>query len=36
VFFTQPISASLLALTAALIIVPWIVRLRRRGTRPAT
>ena len=36
VFFTHPISASLLALTAALIIVPWIVRLRRRGTRPAT
>ncbi len=26
VFFTHPISASLLALTAALIIVPWIVR----------
>jgi putative tricarboxylic transport membrane protein len=34
VFFTQPISASLLALTAALIIVPWIVRLSRRKTRP--
>ncbi len=33
VFFTQPISASLLALTAALIIVPWIVRLSRRKSR---
>ncbi len=33
VFFTSPISASLLALTAALIIVPWIVRLVRRRTR---
>ncbi|HYN11269.1 MAG TPA: tripartite tricarboxylate transporter permease [Burkholderiales bacterium] len=26
VFFTQPISASLLALTAAVLVVPWIVR----------
>jgi len=34
VFFTHPISASLLALTAALIVVPWIVRLSRRKTRP--
>ena len=34
VFFTSPISASLLALTAALIVVPWIVRLSRRKTRP--
>ncbi|HZA95545.1 MAG TPA: tripartite tricarboxylate transporter permease, partial [Burkholderiaceae bacterium] len=33
VFFTSPISASLLALTAALIVVPWIVRLARRRTR---
>jgi putative tricarboxylic transport membrane protein len=33
VFFTQPISASLLALTAALIVVPWIVRLSRRKRR---
>jgi putative tricarboxylic transport membrane protein len=30
VFFTQPISAALLALTAALIIVPWVVRVLRR------
>lgn len=34
VFFTQPISASLLALTAALVVVPWIVRLWRRKARP--
>ncbi|HVE90494.1 MAG TPA: tripartite tricarboxylate transporter permease [Burkholderiaceae bacterium] len=33
VFVTSPISASLLALTVALIIVPWIVRLARRKTR---
>jgi len=33
VFFTQPISATLLALTAALVIVPWVVRLTRRGLR---
>lgn len=33
VFFTSPISASLLALTAALIVVPWIVRLARRRNR---
>jgi putative tricarboxylic transport membrane protein len=33
VFFTSPISASLLALTAALIVVPWIVRLSRRRNR---
>ena len=26
VFFTQPISASFLAVTAALVIVPWVVR----------
>jgi putative tricarboxylic transport membrane protein len=33
VFFTHPISASLLALTAALVVVPWIVRVlrERRG-----
>jgi putative tricarboxylic transport membrane protein len=30
VFLTQPISASLLTLTVALIIVPWMVRLRRK------
>jgi len=31
VFFTQPISAAFLATTAALVIVPWVVRrLRRR------
>jgi putative tricarboxylic transport membrane protein len=35
VFFTSPISASLLALTAALIVVPWIVRVARRRTRQA-
>ncbi len=33
VFLTSPISASLLALTAALIVVPWIVRLARRKHR---
>ncbi|HVG05197.1 MAG TPA: tripartite tricarboxylate transporter permease [Burkholderiaceae bacterium] len=33
VFFTSPISASLLALTVALIVVPWLVRLARRKTR---
>ncbi len=36
VFFTTPISASLLALTAALIVVPWIVRMVRRRTRQLT
>ena len=36
VFFTSPISASLLALTVALIVVPWVVRLvRRRARQPA-
>jgi len=30
VFFTQPISAGFLAVTAALVIVPWIVRRSRR------
>ena len=34
VFVTSPISASLLALTGALIVVPWMVRLWRRKTRP--
>jgi putative tricarboxylic transport membrane protein len=29
VFFTHPISASLLALTAALVLVPWLVRVTR-------
>ncbi|MBM3354354.1 MAG: tripartite tricarboxylate transporter permease [Betaproteobacteria bacterium] len=33
VFFTQPISATFLAITAALVVVPWIVRrMRRRKT----
>jgi len=31
VFFTQPISATFLAITAALVVVPWIVRRARRG-----
>jgi putative tricarboxylic transport membrane protein len=30
VFFTQPISATLLALTAALIVVPFVVRQARK------
>jgi len=30
VFFTQPISAGFLAVTAALVIVPWVVRRWRR------
>ena len=30
VFFTQPISAAFLAVTAALVVVPWLVRRRRR------
>ncbi|MBC7802712.1 MAG: tripartite tricarboxylate transporter permease [Candidatus Parcubacteria bacterium] len=30
VFFTQPISATFLAVTAALVVVPWIVRQWRR------
>ena len=30
VFFTQPISATFLAITAALVIVPWVVRRWRR------
>jgi putative tricarboxylic transport membrane protein len=33
VFLTQPISAGFLALTAALVIVPWAVR-RSRARRP--
>ncbi|MGH6608639.1 MAG: tripartite tricarboxylate transporter permease, partial [Burkholderiaceae bacterium] len=33
VFLTSPISASLLALTAALIVVPWLVRMRRKRMR---
>jgi putative tricarboxylic transport membrane protein len=32
VFFTQPISATLLAVTAALIVVPWVLR-RARARR---
>ncbi|MGE5712681.1 MAG: tripartite tricarboxylate transporter permease, partial [Betaproteobacteria bacterium] len=37
VFFTHPISASLLVLTAALVLVPWIVRVvrERRGRAAA-
>jgi hypothetical protein len=31
VFFTQPISAAFLAITALLIVVPWLVRRARRG-----
>ena len=31
VFLTQPISASLLAVTAALVLLPWIVKVWRRG-----
>ena len=31
VFFTQPISAAFLAITAALIVLPWIVRRFRRS-----
>jgi putative tricarboxylic transport membrane protein len=31
VFFTQPISATFLAITAALIVLPWIVRRFRRS-----
>jgi putative tricarboxylic transport membrane protein len=31
VFFTQPISATFLAVTAALVIVPWVVRRWRSG-----
>ncbi len=30
VFFTQPISAGFLAVTAALVVVPWVVRRARR------
>lgn len=30
VFFTQPISAGFLAVTAALVLVPWVVRRARR------
>jgi putative tricarboxylic transport membrane protein len=32
VFLTQPISATFLAVTALLVIVPWLVRRRRRRT----
>jgi putative tricarboxylic transport membrane protein len=31
VFLTQPISASFLAVTALLLVVPWVVRRMRRG-----
>jgi putative tricarboxylic transport membrane protein len=30
VFLTQPISASLLAVTAALVLLPWIIKVWRR------
>ncbi|MGQ0512328.1 MAG: tripartite tricarboxylate transporter permease [Betaproteobacteria bacterium] len=32
VFFTHPISATFLAITAALVVVPWVVRRLRRKT----
>ena len=32
VFFTQPISATLLALTFLLIFIPWLLRRRKRST----
>ncbi len=32
VFFTQPISAALLALTAAACVVPWLLRQKRRAS----
>ena len=35
VFFTHPISATLLALTAALVLVPWLVRVLREWRRRA-
>ncbi len=35
VFFTQPIAATFLAVTALLVIVPWLVRRRRRRTDAA-
>src|SRR5690606_14016093 len=31
VFFTQPISAAFLAVTAALALLPWLLRRRRRS-----
>ncbi|MEX0638726.1 MAG: tripartite tricarboxylate transporter permease [Burkholderiales bacterium] len=33
VFLTQPISATFLAVTAALVVVPWLVRRRRRAAQ---
>jgi len=33
VFLTQPISATFLAVTALLIVVPWLVRRRRRAAQ---
>jgi putative tricarboxylic transport membrane protein len=33
VFLTQPISATFLAVTALLVIVPWLLRRRRRAAR---
>ena len=35
VFFTHPISAALLALTVALVLVPWLVRVLREWRRRA-
>ena len=35
VFFTHPISATLLALTVALVLVPWLVRVLREWRRRA-
>ncbi len=34
VFFTHPISATLLAIAALIVVAPWLLRLRQR--RPAT
>ncbi|MCU0769178.1 MAG: tripartite tricarboxylate transporter permease [Burkholderiaceae bacterium] len=36
VFFTQPISATLLALTAGLVLVPWLIRVAREWRARAT
>ena len=35
VFFTQPISATLLALTLLLVLVPWLVTRGARAARAA-
>jgi putative tricarboxylic transport membrane protein len=33
VFFTQPISAAFLAVTALLVILPWLLRRRARARK---